>query len=348
MLGAAPSVAHTANGLSVVFASHLAINGATTTPSGRLFAVVQPGKAGDPQVIEILDGKAVAYPNAEWNAWKPDTSSHDHFVGVNSIRIGPDGALWAVDRGSTGIGKPLVPGGAKLVKIDVATNKLMRIYDMSSMIGSKSFVDDVRFNGQHAYFTDAGQPGIIIVDLASGQGRRVLEGHPSTAAQSPLIAEGKELRDLNGNPVVVHADQMEVSPDGKWFYYQPSSGSMSRIETRYLDDPKLAASDVASHVEHFADTPSTGGTAIDAEGTIYLSDVDKLRILKIAPNGRVSTLISDPKLTWVDAMWIDDHGNLLLPAAQLNRGSGLNNGVDAVQQPISLYRLPLHTRPSRH
>ena len=326
--------------LEPIFSSGLIVNGSTTTPDGRLFLVAQPATPGTtPEVIEVRDGRPIAYPDMHWNGWKLGMDGHDRFVGVNSLRIGPDGALWVVDRGGAGIGAPLVPGGTKLIRIDVVTNHVERIYDLSSMIKPWSFVDDVRFNGAHAYLTDAGAPGLIIIDLQTGKGRRVLDGHPSTIAQSPLVAEGTSLKDAKGEPVNVHADQLEVSPDGKWFYYQPCSGRVSRVETKYLDDASLSDADLASHVERFADTPSTGGTAIDASGTIYLSDVDTKRILTISPHGKIATLISDPRLTWVDAMWIDDAGNLLLPASQLNRTAGLNGGVETVEQPITLYRL---------
>lgn len=154
-----------------------------------------------------------------------------------------------------------------------------------------------------------------------------------------MTAEGKPLKDGNGDPVNIHADQLEVSPDDKWFYYQPSCGRLSRIATQYLDDARLTAAELGRHVDRFADTPPTGGTAIDSEGTIYLSDVNAKRILTISPGGIVATLYSDARLIWVDAMWIDDEGNLLMPAAQLNRTPGLNQGNDTVEQPITLYRL---------
>ncbi len=340
VLAASPALAQGA--LETAFSSNLTINGPTVSPDGRLFTVAQPDSPGtSPEVIEVRDGKPVAYPNERMNSWKPGMDGHDIFVGVNSTRIGPDGALWAVDRGGPGIGKPLAQGGPKLVKIDIGTNKVSRIYDLSGVTRPWGFIDDVRFNGGHAYLTDAGSPGLIVLDLKTGKGRRVLDGHPSTVAQSPLVAEGKILRDPKGDPIVVHADQLEVSPDGKWFYYQPCSGRMSRIETRYLDDASLSDAQLASHVERFADTPSTGGTAIGADGTIYLSDVDRQRILTISPEGTIATLIADPRLAWVDAMWIDDSGYLLMPAAQLNRLSGLNGGTNAVQQPITLYRIKI-------
>lgn len=333
--------------LTPVFSSDLIVNGVATTPAGRTFLPVQPrsGK-GDPQVVELRDGRTIAYPDAAWNGWRPGQSGRNRFVGVNALRIGPDGALWVVDRGSPGIGKPAVADGVKLVRIDIASNEVTRIYDLAGVTTPISFVDDVRFHGPNAYLTDAGQPGLIVLDLATGRGRRVLDGHPSTVAQTKLMAEGRELTDPAGKPVVIHADQLEISPDGRWFYYQPSNGRMARIETRWLDDSSLSASALASHVERFAETPSTGGTAIDADGTIYLSDTDRKRILTIDPAGRIRTLIADPRLMWVDAMWIDAKGELLLPASQLNRTAGLNGGKDAIVPPVSLYSLAVGRKPA--
>ena len=313
--------------LEPIFSSDLIVNGATTDTGGRLFLPVQPHQPGrGPEVIEVRGGKPVPFPDAHWNGWQHGMDGADRFVGVNAIRVGPDGALWVVDRGGPGIGKPLVPHGVKLARFDLGTNTVARVYDLGPMTRPWSFVDDVRFNGAHAYLTDAGDPGLIVLDLASGQGRRVLDGHPSTIAQTRLRAEGKTLRDANGDPVNIHADQLEVSPDGKWLYYQPASGRLARIEMRFLDDATLTDADLASHVERFADTPSTGGTAIDAAGTIYLSDTDKSRILRISPEGKITTLVADCRLAWVDAMWIDDHGNLLMPAAQLNRTAASTAG----------------------
>lgn len=56
------------------------------------------------------------------------------------------------------------------------------------------------------------------------------------------------LKDPKGELVNVHADQLEVSPDGKWFRYQPCSGRFSHVETKYLDEPSLSDADLASHV----------------------------------------------------------------------------------------------------
>lgn len=102
--------------LETVFSSDLVINGPTVSPDGRLFTVAQPTSPGTTlEVAEIRDGKPLPYPDEHLNSWKSGMDGHELFVGVNSIRMGPDGGLWVVDRGGPGIGKPLAPGGPKLI-----------------------------------------------------------------------------------------------------------------------------------------------------------------------------------------------------------------------------------------
>src|SRR3954466_10101949 len=50
-----------------------------------------------------------------------------------------------------------------------------------------------------------------------------------------------------------------------------------------------------------------------AAGTIYMSQVNTRSVMTIATDGSVGKLISDPRLRWVDAMWIDKEGFLYMP-----------------------------------
>ena len=324
-------------------------NGVATTRDGRIFLVLARIDGSDgPRVVEWVDGKPKPYPEGLWNEWTAGKAASSGFVRVNALRVGPDGDLWIVDVGAPGIGNPKLPGGPKLVRIDLAANKVRRIYELDVTTTGESFIDDVRFNGRHAYATDAGAPGLIVLDLESGASRRVLDGDPSTTAQNPMSAEGQPMLGPDGKPVYIHADQLEVSPDGRWLYYQPCSGPLYRIETRWLDDPSIGDAERARYVERFADTPPTGGTAIDAAGNIYVSDTDQLRVIKITPEGKVSTLIQDPRLLWVDAMWIDAAGDLWIPAAQLNRMAPFQGGTSKVDFPVHVYKLRIGQMPPRN
>jgi sugar lactone lactonase YvrE len=265
---------------------------------------------------------------------------------VNSLRIGPDGDLWLVDTGSPGMGRPMEPGGAKLVQIDLVRNQVRRVVPLDSVVVPTSFVDDVRFHGTHAYLTDAGAPALMVLDLPTGTGRRVLEGHSSVTATKPISAEGQVVRGPDGAPVFVHADQLELSPNGATLYYQPCSGPLFRLPTALLDDAGLAASSLGEAVRMVARTPSTGGTAMAADGTLLVSDTDLQRILRVTSEGQVSTLIQDKRLLWVDAMWIDTRGRLWMPAAQLNRLPIFQGGVQRVRFPMQVFTLPTSFRPA--
>lgn len=321
-------------------------NGFASTSAGRMFLPLShiDGSAG-PQLVEWVGGKPVPFPDAAWNSWAFGDDPASKFVHVNAVRVGPQGSLWVVDVGAPGIGHPMLPHGAKIVKIDLATGKVARIYALDAATEPKSFINDIRFHGNTAYITDAGAPAIILLDLTTGAARRVLDGDPSMTAQRPLTGDDHVLRGPDGKPVKIHADQLEVSPDGKFLFYQPASGPMSRVATRYLDDPKLTSPQLAKHITTFSKTRSTGGTAIDANGTIYSSDTDKHAILTINADGHQAVLVQDPRLLWVDAMWIDDAGYLYLPAAQLDRMAPFNDGVSKLELPVSVYRIKIGVKP---
>jgi len=346
---ALPAAPAPAGKLEAVYRGDVPWTGIAVSDAGRAF-VLYPrlgGEAG-PRIAEMKAGRPVPYPDAAWNDWQPGAATAHKFVRVNSLRIGPDGLLWVVDTGTPRMGGHVLPGGPKLVALDLATNRVVRTLPLDAVLKPTSFVDDLRFLGHTIYLTDAGAPALVVLDKQTGRGRRVLENDPSTTARRPLYAEGMQLTTPAGPPVLVHADQLEVSPDGRYLYFQPLSGPLCRVETRYLNDPHLPAAELSRRVEPFYDTPTTGGTAIDAAGNLYVSDVNARRILKISPAGQMTVLLQDPRLLWCDAMWLDNHGNLWLPAAQLNRLPSLHGGVDAFRPPVFIYKLPIGATPFRN
>jgi len=331
------------------------VNGVSTTPDGRLFVLYArvDGSTG-PQVAEYnrTTNTSTAYPNEEWNSYTNGSDPATHLVRTNSQRIGPDGNLWLVDTGSPAFGAPVIlPSGPKLISVNLTTNQVAKIYSMENATLSSSLLDDVRFNPatNMAYLTDAGNPGIIVLNLATGDTRRVLVDDPSTSAYMPVSAEGKLMHASGGIFEHIYADQHEVSPDGKWYYYQPSNGGMSMIETKYLDQAfynSTLAQVLSQYRQPYAHTPSTGGTAIDARGNTYVSDTDSQRIITVHPNGTMTLLVQDPRLLWVDAMWIDTQQRLWMPAAQLNRGTPFNNGTSYIVPPLHVFTIDIGVGPS--
>ena len=76
----------------------------------------------------------------------------------------------------------------------------------------------------------------MVLNLNTGALRRTLDGDPSTKGTRPMIVEGKELPPVFGLWRILDVDMLEVSADGRWLYYQPAAGPMSRIETRWIDE----------------------------------------------------------------------------------------------------------------
>lgn len=326
-------------------------NSVATSSDGRVF-VNFPRIEGDKgmRIGEVLkNGKIIPYPNEDWNNWESGADVNEKLVRTNSLRIGPDGLLWIVDTGTPSMGQnPLSGNALKLVSIDIKTNTVQRIIPLAGIAKSSTFIDDLRISGNTIYLTDAGEPALIILDKTTGKGRRVLENHPSTTDNLPIKAEGKIMKDEKGNEVRIHADQLEISPDGKWLYFQPASGPLWRVETQYLNDENLSEKELASKVELFYKTPSTGGTTIDAKGNIYISDVNKSEIIKISPEGKESLVIKDKRLLWADALWIDDNEYLWIPTGQLNRLAAFQNGKSKVELPVVIYKLKINAKPQRN
>jgi sugar lactone lactonase YvrE len=320
--------------------------GLTTGVDGRCFVSFPSADGPGVQVAEVAHHASPRpYPDESWNAVRDDHDPAGAFVSVNGLRIGPDGHLWIIDSGAPGLGRPSVPGGARLIVVDTAVDEVIGVHDLGPATREGSYIDDIRFNGDLVYVADGGAPGLIVLDRRTGGLRRVLDNHPGTVDGQPMRTDTTVPRGSRGGEVRVHANQLEVSPDGEYLYFQPPSAPMSRIGTRWLDDADLPADTLADHVEPWLETPTTGGTAIDSDGIIYLGDVDRRRILRIHPDRRIDTLIADPRLVWSDAMWLDFRGSLWVPAARLNRTAELAGGEHAAEYSIWIYKIAVGAAP---
>ena len=323
-------------------------NGVTVSDDGRIF-VNYPRLEGDAgmRIAEIVKGKAIPYPDSVWNGWRPGMVSEGHFVRTNSLRIGPDGYLWVVDTGAPSMGVAAIPGAAKLVAFDLHSNKVVRAIPVDPVMVAGSFIDDLRIHRGTIFLTDAGSPGLVVMDYHTGRGRRVLEHATSTTDQIAIRAEGEVMTTAGSQPVRIHADQLEVTPDGRWLYFQPASGPLYRAETHDLLDASLSADALVTRVQRFYPTPSTGGTCIDDEGNLYVSDVDASVIFRLTPEGNREEIVHDPRLAWGDALWIDARGYLWVPVGQLNRLGVFHDGVSRVKPPLMIYKIKINAKPFR-
>ncbi|MFK3741183.1 L-dopachrome tautomerase-related protein [Massilia sp. TN1-12] len=343
--GAAAAAATAAPVLKVEASSDTMIWNAVAVDGKRVF-VAGPrwtGSQGPALGLIGKDGKPVPYPDAAWNGWKEGGDNGRAFVNVNAIHLDGRGSLWVIDTGSPQFGGDPLPGGAKAVQIDLKSNRVVRTIAFGPDVALPgSYVDDIRFNGRHAYLTDAGKPGLIVVDLDTGKSRRVLDNHPSVVAPRtrPIDVAGTIVRGADGEPLAVNVDPFELSLDRKTLYYGPLTGPWSQVPTRLLDDPSTTATTLAAAVRPWADLPPIGGSVLDARGNLFYTELRTSSLVKRAPDGKVTTVLSDPRLHWVDAPTIAN-GRIWLPVAQMDRVPVFNGGTSKVQQPVTLYSIDM-------
>ena len=327
-------------------------NGVAVSDDDRVF-VLFPHNEGNPgtRIGELKDGKVTPWPSRAWNAWRKEGDpAKMAFVRANSLRFGPDGLLWIVDTGTPKSDAPPIADGPKLLAFDIHKNQLVKSIALDKEVKHKSFVDDLRFHGDWIYITDAGSPGIILYNQKTRQFLHRLDGDSTTTARRPMLGEGKKMVKPDGSDVKLHADQMEFSPDGKYYYFQTAAGPMYRAETQVLENLEnmdITKEACAKSIQYFFNSPTCGGTTIDADGNIYMCDANEKRILKITPDGHSTTLVQDPRLIWADALWLDHTGNLWIPVPQMNRTAGFQHGVETVKFPVQLFKMPIGTKPFR-
>lgn len=207
------------------------VTGVTVSKDGRIFVNFPRWTEDAPvSVAEVMrDGRITAYPDDEWNSWrnakKNQMSAGDHFVCVQSVVADAHGNLWVVDPAAPATAS-VVQGGPKLVRIDLKTNKVAKVIRFDETIAPQgSYLNDVRISpdGRHAYLTDAGAKGaLVVVDLNNGKARRVLNGHPSTQPEKEVVVkvDGQELRRPDGRGVEFAADSIALSPDGRTLFWK--------------------------------------------------------------------------------------------------------------------------------
>ena len=188
----------------------------------------------------------------------------------------------------------------------------------------------------------AGARGLVVVELREGTMRRVLDRDPALTAQRPVVVNGEVLKGPDNKPVMTDAGRLEVSPDGRRLYLQPSCGPMSRIDTALLDDPRTPPAALSAGVSFWYDTPALGGTAMAPDGTLYLGDLENDSILALSPDRVLTQVIRDPRLRGAGAPFLSRSGVLFVPVPQLDRAAPFHRGRSQVQFPVALYTLDPH------
>ena len=334
--------------------------GVTVSHTGRIF--VNFPHWGDPvkfTVAEIVNGKAVAYPNAQVNTINKAHPA-DCLYSVQSVVVDPKDRLWALDTGSVKLG-PNVPGGPKMVCMDLKTNTITRtIFFPRSVVPASAYLNDVRFDLKRgkagtAFITDSGAKspdGIIIVDLATGRSFRRLGNDPSVKPDTKVIGivDGFPLmtRKHGLSPQVPKfaSDGIAISPDGKTLYYCPiSSRQLYSVSIDAMMDRTKSESEVAATIKNLGTKGMSDGLESDSSGGIYAGDEEKNQVKYGPPGGPYKVLAQVAPRFWIDTLSVATNGYLYFTANELALLPMYHNGKDLRVKPYLLYRVKTNKQP---
>ena len=297
-------------------------------------------------VAEVAkDGTIKPYPNEEWNAWRNAEAAKmppaEHFVCVQSVVADGHGNLWVLDPAAPGSEK-VIAGAAKLVRIELASNKVAQVIRFGEDIALQgSYLNDIRFHadGHTAFITDSGARGsIVIVDLESGKARPVLDGHPSTQPDKTIevSVDGQKLQRVDGRGFMVASDGIALLRDGKTLYWQPlTARTLYSIETASLmsADPDEAAKKVAKvGTSNVAD-----GLMMSRDDRLYLTSPEDNSV-RIWDGDRSRIVVQDPRLRWPDSLAEGPDGSIYVTASRIPDMPWFKQGAPPVL-PTKLLRM---------
>lgn len=327
LLGAAPALAQT---LRPVATFEDEATGVAVSETGRVFvSFPRWNKDVATSVAEVgRDGRLSPYPDARWNSWRNATATRttpgDHWVNVQSVVADGRGGLWVLDPGAPN-GEKVIPGAPKLVKIDLASNRVVQVIAFGMDAAPQgSYLNDVRFtpDGRTAFITDSGARGaLVVVDLASGTARRALDGHPSTQPEPDIevLIDGRPLRRPDGRRPEFAADGIALSRDGGQLYWQALTGkTLYRIATAELTRPDATEVSIAQAVQRVAENRVADGLLMTRDGRLMITapELDAVKVMDPG-GGTITTLISDRRLRWPDSMAEGPDGSLYVTASRI-------------------------------
>ena len=323
------------------------VTGITVSAKGRIF-VNFPFWADDhtTSVAEIIDGKPKPYPDEGWQ--RKDGDPQKRWVCVQSVVVDDHDALWVLDPASPKT-EAVLPGGPKLVKIDLATNKVVQTIPFDATIApEKSYLNDVRFDTKtgHAFITESGTGALIVVDLKSGKARRLLADHPSTKVEpdAQIVVDGMKIIDpKTQGPPAFQADGIALDRDGGWLYYHAlTAATIYRLKTAALIDESLTPEQLAKKVEKLGPTPKPDGMLEGRDGTVYLAAFEEDAIARFDPKTKkTTTVVADPRLQWPDTMAWGPEGSLYVTTSQIHRMPKYHGGQSKQQGPYAIYRIKI-------
>lgn len=311
------------------------VTGVTMASDGRMFANFPRWRDNLPfSVVEVMkDGSHKPYPDETWNTWKgkPEKNS---FTCVQSVYAHGD-YLYVLDPSSPEmkgvVGKPT------LYRFKLATNKLDKKWEFDETAApSKSYLNDLRIDdaSKKIFITDSGLGGIVVLDMKSGEAKRVLDKHPSTKSENITLTVDKEKFTQK-----IHSDGIALSPvDNKLYYHALTGYHLYRVPAEALETNLRDETSLVKQVEKVGVTPAPDGMIFDKDGNLYMADLERNAVSYRTPSGDMKILIQDERIKWPDTFTLDGE-NLIFTDSLLQKAE-VGKPVDDMEFKIYKVALP--------
>ena len=283
--------------LEVVVTSPEPIGNHAVSADGRVFYTIHPeSRPTGAKLLEWVDGAPRAFPSDD---------AQSLFETPLGVAVDRQNRLWTIDHGNHGTGK------ARLLAFDLSTGQVVHdhVFD-SSVAQLGSFLQDLQVDstGDHVFIADVSfwrkNPGLVVYDVQSGQARRVLDSDPSVSAQDWLIRN--PTKDMVFFGVVVlkpGVDGIAIDRSDKWLYYGAMAhDTMYRIKVADLLDDSLSPGALAARVEAVGAKPLNDGLSTDNDGNLLITDVEHNAVIRMKPDGELTTLVRSERIRWADAL----------------------------------------------
>lgn len=314
----------------------LQVTGVTTTEDGRMFANFPRWRKDLPfSVVEVMqDGSYKPYPDEEWNNWqgKPEQNK---FTSIQSV-FAHNGFLYVLDPASPEMKG--VQGNARLYRFDLATDKLDQTWVFDKKVApEKSYLNDLRIDEaeKKIVITDSGIGGLIVLDMKTGDAKRLLHKHPSTKAEDITLVVDEKKFDKK-----IHSDGIALSPiDDKIYYHALTGYTLYRVPTEALNTEMRDETELVKKVEKLGSTPAPDGMIFDEKGNLYMADLERNAVSYRTPDGDMKILIQDERIEWPDTLTIDNKNNLIFTDSLL-QSAEIGKPVEDMEFKIYKVKLP--------
>jgi sugar lactone lactonase YvrE len=219
---------------------------------------------------------------------------------------------------------------------DTVNERLFKVFYLAPPVAlDNSFLNDLAVDLSHnvIYIADTATPGnaaLIVLDLDTGQARRLLEGSKYTRPEDiHMVIDGNTVT-KEGKPVRIGINPITVDASNTWLYFAPMSArSMYRVRTTDLLDKTLDGTQLAARVERYGDKPISDGSTVDSQGNVYITSVTENGIGVVAADGSYRKLYQSDEISWPDGFAVGADNKIYFTTNELHRSPVFNEGIDA-------------------